>query len=452
MSESNELERYEESEISLLPRQQAPAAHAMAVLAEASQAMDIAWRYASSVCKTAVCPQRFRGKPEDGAAAILYGLEVGLSPAQSLQRVVVIHGMPSLEARTMVGLLQARGYQVSTHTIDDTHAEIWGWYPDSPKVYDTDPASPFYGQRINPDSKSRWTIERATQAGYVPTINPATGKYRTNSSGKLIGNEKYITDPQAMLKAKGQAEVSRDLAPEVLMGIQYATEDLQSESWDGTISREPARGRSQPVSLGEILGEAAPAPAPQQPEDAEVVDTDTAAVDPEATETGDRFYREPEGQAPAPEAGQVDSRQQVTPEEPENAAPAQPEQPATAPEEQPGQAAPEPAPEAGSDDEAGPEGAEQIPGLADAKVRQMFALLRKGGMQAREDRLAVMRSLSERPEISSTRDLTTRDLNKIVAKLKGWDESNTIEADCGEIIWAAVQAEANAPVNNEQGE
>lgn len=440
MTESNELARYEESEISLLPRQQAPAAHAMAVLAEASQAMDIAYRYASSVCRTQVCPARFRGKPEDGAAAILYGLEVGLSPAQSLQRVVVIHGMPSLEARTMVGLLQARGYQISTHTIDDTHATVYGWYPDSPKVFDTDPESPTYGKRINPDSKSTWTIDRATQAGYVPTKNPATGKWVTNSNGKLIGNEKYITDPQAMLKAKGQAEVCRDLAPEVLMGIQYATEDLQSENWDGTISREPARGRSQPVTLGEILHGAAAAP---QPEDAEVVDTDTAAVDPEPEQ-----QPEPEAAAPAPAPEQVDSRQQVAPEEPENTPSATP----AAPEEQPGQAAPEPTPEAGSDDEAGPEGAEQIPGLADAKVRQMFALLRKGGMQAREDRLAVMRSLAERPDIGSTRDLSTRDLNKIVAKLKTFDEGNTIEADCGEIIWAAVQAEANAPANNEQGE
>ena len=433
----SEIERFEEQEstISVLPAKQAPAAHAMAVLQEASQAMDIAYRYASSVCRTQVCPQRFRGKPEDGAAAILYGLEVGLSPAQSLQRVVVIHGMPSLEARTMVGLLQARGYQVSTHTIDDTHAEVWGWYPDSPKVFDTNPESPTYGKRINPDSRSRWTIERATQAGYVPTINPSTGKYRTNSSGKLIGNEKYITDPQAMLKAKGQAEVSRDLAPEVLMGIQYATEDLQSENWDGTIAvQRPRRGGE--VSVDEILSDAAPA---QQPEDAEVVDPE-----PESTLEQDAAN----APAPAPEPVQSRVSTEQLAEESPAPAPEQAEVASPAPEEQPGEVAPDPAPEAGSVDEE----PEQIPGLNDTKVKQMFALLREGGIRAKEDRLQIFRKLAERTDIGSTTDLTTRDLNKIVAKLKGYSDAKTITVDLEEIIWAAAEAEAFAAAfgNTEQ--
>lgn len=418
----SEIERFEEQEsaISILPPKQAPAAHAMAVLMEASQAMDIAYRYASSVCRTQVCPQRFRGKPEDGAAAILYGLEVGLSPAQSLQRVVVIHGMPSLEARTMVGLLQARGYQVSVHKIEDTFATVWGWYPDSPKVFGTDPEDKdTYGKRLNPDSTSTWTIERALQAGYVPTINPSTGKYRTNSSGKLIGNEKYITDPQAMLKAKGQAEVSRDLAPEVLMGIQYATEDLQSESWDGTIAVQ--RPRPEAVTVDEILSDAAPA----EPEPEEQPET---------------------GQAPAPAPEPVQSRvstEQLAEEVPEEA-PADPvesppqstpvdETPAPAPEQPTGGSTAEP------DDEE-----EQIPGLAETKVKQMFALLREGGINAREDRLMVFRKLAERPDIFSTKDLATRDLNKIVAKLKGYSDAKTIEADLAEIIWAAAEAEAAA--------
>lgn len=425
---SNEIERFEESAISILPPQQAPSQHAMAVLMEASQAMDIAYRYATSVCRTQVCPQRFRGKPEDGAAAILYGLEVGLSPAQSLQRVVVIHGMPSLEARTMVGLLQARGYQVSVHEISDTVAEVWGWYPHSPKVFGTDPEDKAtYGKRLNPDSTSRWTIDRAIQAGYVPTINPSTGKYRLNGSGKLLGNEKYITDPQAMLKAKGQAEVSRDLAPEVLMGIQYATEDLQSEQWDGTIAVE--RPRSQAVTVDEILSDAAPA-------DAEV-------VDPEQTETGDRIYREPEAaQAPAPDPEPVQSRvsTEALAEEPVAEAPAQPVEPSPAPEEVTGEIVPDAAPEAVSGDE---EPGENAP----VKVKQLFALLREGGItgtESREDRLIIFRDLAGRKDINSTNDLGTRDLNRIVAKLKGWSDAGTITDDCAEILWKAAAVEANA--------
>lgn len=421
-----EIQRVEESEMTLLPAKQAPSQHAMAVLMEASEAMDIAYRYALSVCKTQVCPARFRGKAQDGAAAILYGLEVGLSPAQSLQRVVVIHGMPSLEARTMVGLLQARGYQVSVWKISDTAAEVWGWYPHSPKVFGTDPEdAETFGKRLNPDSTSLWTIERATQAGYVPTINPATGKYRLNTSGKLIGNEKYITDPQAMLKAKGQAEVSRDLAPEVLMGIQYATEDLQSEQWDGTISVE--RPRPQPITVDEILSDAAPAtPADRAAEQtmAEVnqMTPEEAKSAYDATETAQTVSSVRE-----PEAGPVESRvsTEALSEEPQAA------EPPDSPE------APAPAPEAAGDDEPGPN--------APSKVKQLFALLREGGIsgkESREDRLIIFRDLAGREDINSTNDLGTRDLNRIVAKLKGWSDAGTIAADCAEILWKAAAAEA----------
>lgn len=405
-----ELDRVEESQLDILPPKQPPAQHAMTVLVEASQAMDIAWRYASSVCRTQVCPARFRGKPEDGAAAILYGLEVGLSPAQSLQRVVIIHGMPSLEARTMVGLLQARGYRISTLEQSDEQVTVEGTSPDGARAV------------------SQWTIQRATQAGYVPTINPQTGRYHTNANGKLIGNEKYITDPQAMLKAKAQAEVCRDLAPEILMGIQYATEDLQSEQWDGTISVQ--RPRPEAVTVDEILSDATPS-EPEQPEQPE----------PEP---------EPAQAAAAPEP--VESRvatERLSEEEPAEAPP-QPAEPDAGPKVAPHSGVPvEPGTPAREHTEGDNDEADEMPnGLNETKVKQMFALLREGGIQVREDRLVVFRKLAERADITSTKDLTTRDLNKIVAKLKGYSDAKTIVDDLAEIIWDAAQTEATAAAEN----
>lgn len=244
---TTDIATVEESSISLLPPARNQNQTALAVLRENAEALDLAYNYAQSVCGTRVCPARFFQKPEDGAAAIMYGLEIGLSPSAALQKVVVIHGMPSLEARTMVALLKPRGYKVRTLEQTDERVTVEGIDPDGDRYV------------------SQWTIERAVKAGYVPTLDERTGKYKTNANGKLIGNEKYLTDPQAMLKAKAQAEVCRDMAPDVLLGITYSTEELQSENWYEPRPR-PAAPTSQPVTVEEIVGE--PEPQPEQPKKA----------------------------------------------------------------------------------------------------------------------------------------------------------------------------------------
>ena len=46
-------------------------------------------------------PAHFRGKPNEAAAAILYGDEIGFTPTQALQNLYVINGKPALYARAM---------------------------------------------------------------------------------------------------------------------------------------------------------------------------------------------------------------------------------------------------------------------------------------------------------------------------------------------------------------
>ncbi|MCG7450939.1 hypothetical protein MHK12_10960 [Corynebacterium kefirresidentii] len=43
-----------------------------------AEAMSAAHKLATVLCNTQMVPQTFRGKPDDGAAAILYGAELGL--------------------------------------------------------------------------------------------------------------------------------------------------------------------------------------------------------------------------------------------------------------------------------------------------------------------------------------------------------------------------------------
>jgi hypothetical protein len=217
------------------------AAGAIATLREHAEAMQVAYDLASRMCATSLVPERYRNKADDGTAAILYGAELGLNPIQSLQRIFVVHGTPSVEARTMVALLKQRGYRISTVSTADDAVTVEGVSPG--------------GQ----SETSTWTYERAERAGYTPQKDAATGKYKTNAKGNLLGNEKYLTDPQAMLYAKAAAEVCRKLAPDVLLGMPYSREDLESET-PRRVESERAPERARGVAA--LAQRVAPAPAP----------------------------------------------------------------------------------------------------------------------------------------------------------------------------------------------
>ncbi|MEJ4100895.1 hypothetical protein V5S96_11085 [Corynebacterium mastitidis] len=164
----------------------------LALLVRQAEAMEADHKLATALCNTQMVPQVFRGKPDDAAAAILYGAELGLKPQQALQQVFVVHGQPAIYARTMAGLLKAKGYTFETVESTDESVTVTG-------------ASP-RGEM----ETSTWSIDRAKKAGYT-------------------SNKKYSSDPQAMLYAKALSEVCRKLAPDVLLGIRYAAEDLELE-------------------------------------------------------------------------------------------------------------------------------------------------------------------------------------------------------------------------------
>jgi hypothetical protein len=171
-----------------------PAPHAAGanLIREAAAVMVDAKILADAICNTQMVPKHFFGKPEECAAAMLYGASLGFDPMQSVKQIYVVHGMAALYARAMVALLQGAGHEVWT-------------------VASTDDAVTVAGRRRGSEhvEESTWDYARAKKAGYTR-------------------NEKYSTDPQAMLYAKAASEVCRKVAPDVLSGI-YSVEELQAE-------------------------------------------------------------------------------------------------------------------------------------------------------------------------------------------------------------------------------
>jgi hypothetical protein len=189
-----------------------------------------------ALCGTTFVPKNFQGKPEEAAAAILYGHSIGFDPMQSLQGIHVISGKPSLAARSMVALVLSRGHKIWTASKTDASVTVCGQRAGSDEV-----------------TSETWDAARAKKAGYT-------------------SNAKYATDPQAMLYARAASDVCRQIAPDVLAGLAYSREEMElvqpTRPSPGTANRPrltireaaAATTRQEPpanvdTSTGEIIGE-----------------------------------------------------------------------------------------------------------------------------------------------------------------------------------------------------
>ena len=65
--------------------------------------------FAKVVTKTELVPKTYRGKPEDAAVAIMYGMELGLPPMASLQNIAVVNGTPTIWGDAQLSLVQSSG-------------------------------------------------------------------------------------------------------------------------------------------------------------------------------------------------------------------------------------------------------------------------------------------------------------------------------------------------------
>jgi len=67
------------------------------------------WRMGNMLSQTKMVPEAFQGKPNDCTAALMYGLELGLSPMAAMQSIAVINGKPSLYGDGMIAVVRASG-------------------------------------------------------------------------------------------------------------------------------------------------------------------------------------------------------------------------------------------------------------------------------------------------------------------------------------------------------
>jgi len=198
---------------------------AVATLADWASELDAATDMAVKLCQTPFAPAHFRGKPTDAAAAILTGHELGLSPMASLRSIFMISGTPGMYAKAMLAVVQAQGHNVWVAEQSPDRVVVKGWRKGAPDhIHET-----------------TWDPARVVAA-------------------KLTSNAKYQENPQAMMVARGTAEICRQVASDALHGIPYAVEELEDMPLRVEASVAPR------VTAAEILGTVS-APPPAEPVD-----------------------------------------------------------------------------------------------------------------------------------------------------------------------------------------
>jgi hypothetical protein len=217
-----------------------------------AEGLAAAHRIGSALCQTSFFPTHFRGKPEEAAAAILYGDEIGFTPTQAMQNLYVISGKPAMYARSMVALVMSKGHEVWTVEKSDAKVTVAGKRRGSNHVIE-----------------ETWTPGRAQKAGYA-------------------NNKKYVTDPQAMLYARAAADVCRQIAPDALAGLAYSAEEMElsEDQPTTTVRRAPAKAQRKVEAPEPELEPAVPA----SPEALEEERSDTQPVEPMTAKTRGHMF------------------------------------------------------------------------------------------------------------------------------------------------------------------
>lgn len=147
--------------------------------------------YAKAVSTAALLPQAYRGKPADILIATGLGNAIGIAPAQALYEIYVVNGRPSPSANLMAALVRRAGHKLR---IQGDNKQCTATL-----IRADDPDFPF---------TATWTIQQAKDAG-------------------LAHKDTWKQYPGAMLRARAIAEVVRMGAPEAVMGMEYAREEVE---------------------------------------------------------------------------------------------------------------------------------------------------------------------------------------------------------------------------------
>lgn len=204
------------------------------------------WKLAQRVNATPFVPKAMQGKPEHVLACVLYGRELGLGPMQALNSIHVIEGRAAASPELMRALVASAGHRIDI-------------------VENTNERCVMKGVRADTEATAtvQWTVEDAKLAG-------------------LTGKDNWRKYPRAMLAARCTSELCRLLFPDVIAGLSYTPEEIQSIADQPTVTPVVEATYESPAPVDEIIIEDASevAAAPAESEVEVTLTPDSAPADP----------------------------------------------------------------------------------------------------------------------------------------------------------------------------
>lgn len=145
--------------------------------------------------KSDIIPKDFRGKPSDIFVAVNWGIEIGLSPMQSLQSIAVINGRPSVWGDAALALVRGSG-QLE------------------------------YIEEKQTDAQATCKIKRKGEPEAIYTFS-AQDAQKAALWGKTGPWTQY---PKRMMQMRARSFALRDIFTDVLKGIGIADEEKDKET------------------------------------------------------------------------------------------------------------------------------------------------------------------------------------------------------------------------------
>jgi hypothetical protein len=155
------------------------------VFAMAPQSFQELMAFADRLAASGFLPEHFAGKPGAVLAAIQLGSEVGLPPMQALMRIKVIKGMPSIDVRGMLAIVEASGEL-------ESKSETW-------------------------DEETKTATATITRKGRAPVTR--TFSMVDAVRAKLTNSEMYTKWPQRMLSRRALGFLLQDEFADIIGGL-----------------------------------------------------------------------------------------------------------------------------------------------------------------------------------------------------------------------------------------
>lgn len=176
--------------------------------------------WAKLVASSDIIPDSYKGKPANILIATGFGASMGLSQAESLYRISVIKGKPTMSAELIAAQVRKAGHKLRI-VKDEEHTSVTA------------------------------TIVRSDDPDYPISV---TRDITWAKSMGLANNQNYQRQAMTMLTWRAITAVAREAAPEALFGVAYTPDEMHDMD-DVTVSpqrEETPTPIAEPVQ-GEVM-------------------------------------------------------------------------------------------------------------------------------------------------------------------------------------------------------